>query len=86
MWKWISNRLYQVTSGWVALGALILFVLYTVLVLPDQAARSAPDTVNVGSPDLSLTYSTDDLYRMAEAYGEQGRRAYVRARFTFDLV
>jgi hypothetical protein len=23
---------------------------------------------------------------MAEAYGERGRRAYVRARFTFDLI
>lgn len=23
---------------------------------------------------------------MAEAYGESGRQAYIRARFTFDLV
>jgi hypothetical protein len=29
---------------------------------------------------------TDDLYRMAEAYGEEGRRAYIRVRFTFDLI
>jgi hypothetical protein len=30
--------------------------------------------------------SKDDLYRMADAYGEMGRAAYVRVRFTFDLV
>ncbi|MFC2055143.1 SH3 domain-containing protein, partial [Chloroflexota bacterium] len=31
-------------------------------------------------------YSAQNLYHMAEAYGEQGRGAYVRARFTFDLI
>ena len=39
-----------------------------------------------GSPDTSLFYSTADLSRMAEAYGEQGRQAYIHARFTFDLL
>jgi hypothetical protein len=35
---------------------------------------------------LSFYYGADDLYRMAEAYGEQGRAEYIRARFTFDLI
>jgi hypothetical protein len=35
---------------------------------------------------MSLTYTPSDLYQMAEQYGEQGRAAYIRARFTFDLV
>jgi hypothetical protein len=43
-------------------------------------------THGAGSPDTSFFYSTDDLYRMADAYGEMGRAAYVRVRFTFDLV
>lgn len=86
MWRQISDRLYRVTNGWIALAALIVFVLFTALVLPGQAAQAEAETAGAGSPDLSLWYSPADLYRMAEAYGEQGRRAYVRARFTFDLI
>lgn len=86
MWRQISDRLYRVTNGWIALAALIVFVLFTALVLPGQAAQAEGETADAGSPDLSLWYSPGDLYRMAEAYGEQGRRAYVRARFTFDLI
>jgi hypothetical protein len=41
---------------------------------------------DVGSPDLSFFYSPADLYRMAEAYGPPGRRAYIRQRFTFDVA
>jgi hypothetical protein len=40
----------------------------------------------VETPDLSFLYSVNDLYEMAESYGEQGRSDYVKARFTFDLV
>lgn len=33
-----------------------------------------------------VDYSAKELYQMAEAYGAEGRSAYIRARFTFDLV
>ncbi len=64
--------------------ALVIFLLFTALVLPKQAANA--DAAGAGSPDLSLIYSADDLYRMAEAYGPAGRTDYIRARFTFDLI
>jgi hypothetical protein len=35
---------------------------------------------------MSLTYTVEDLYEMAESYGEEGRRYYIIMRFTFDLV
>ena len=38
------------------------------------------------SPDLSFFYTPADLYTMAETYGDQGRREYITARFTFDLI
>jgi hypothetical protein len=82
--KHISDRLYQVSTGWVTLAALVIFMAFTALVLPSQAASA--DELGEGTPDLSLYYSPADLYRFAESYGEQGRRAYVRARFTFDLI
>lgn len=82
----VSEWLHRVSQGWVVLGALALFALFVAFVLPGQSSRAAMDSAGAGSPDMSILYSPSDLYRMAEAYGEAGRRAYVRARFTFDLV
>lgn len=79
---WLRERS---TVPVVALAAAA-FVLFAVLVLPAESARADRFSGGEGSPDLSLVYSSAGLYRMAEAYGEEGRREYVRARFTFDLV
>lgn len=86
MGKRISNWLSRVSRGWVALAALAIFLLFSALVLPNQAARSEAESGDAGSPDMSLFYTPAELYRLAEAYGAQGREAYIRARFTFDLV
>jgi hypothetical protein len=76
----------RVSTGWVALSALLIFLLFSALVLPQQAKKAEQETGNSDSPDTSFFYSANDLYRMAESYGEPGRHAYVRARFSFDLV
>lgn len=81
-----SDWLRTVSTGWVALVALAIFVLFSALVLPGQSTTAEGVAGDAGSPDMSFFYTPDDLYQMAEAYGEEGRRAYVRARFTFDLV
>jgi hypothetical protein len=86
MLRKLSDLIHRVSNGWVALSTLILFLLFTALVLPGQAAKAEMDSGGAGSPDTSFYYTANDLYRMAEAYGEDGRRAYVRARFTFDLI
>jgi hypothetical protein len=82
----LSNWLRRVSTGWVVGLALVIFLLFSALVLPRQAATAEQTAGDIGSPDLSLYYSADDLYQMAAAYGPEGRKAYVRARFTFDLV
>ena len=86
MGKRFSSWVHRVSKGWVALLALAIFLAFTALVLPDQSARARKDSGNAGSPDTSFFYAPDDLYRMAEAYGQSGREAYVRARFTFDVA
>jgi len=86
MCKRLSDWLHRVSNSWVTLSALAIFLLFSALVLPRQAARAEQDTEDAGSPDMSFYYSADDLYEMAEAYGEEGREAYVRARFTFDMI
>jgi hypothetical protein len=86
MAKRISEWMRQVSTGPVTLLALAVFVAFSAWVLPQQAARAAEAAGGAGTPDMSLFYSPGDLYRWAEAYGASGRQAYVRARFTFDLV
>lgn len=86
MWKRISVFLTRVSNGWVALTALVIFGLFIGLVLPLQSAQARAGMPGAGSPDMSLLYSADDLYRMAQTYGEPGRAFYIRARFTFDLI
>ena len=83
----ISRWLYRISTGWVALAALIVFALFGAFVLPAQSEAAGDErTSEAGSPDVSLWYSPAELYRMAEAYGPEGRRAYIRARFSFDVA
>jgi hypothetical protein len=82
----LSEWMIRVSSGKLSMFMLAVFIAFTVVVLPRQAARAAERAAGIGSPDSSFVYSTEDLYRMASAYGEAGRRDYVLERFTFDLV
>ncbi|MFN2236402.1 MAG: hypothetical protein ACK2U1_19410 [Anaerolineales bacterium] len=82
----ISSWLFKISNGWVALTGLTIFVLFSVLILPAQSSQADEISGETGSPDMSFFYSSQNLFNMAEAYGEQGRTDYIRARFTFDLV
>jgi hypothetical protein len=86
MLRRLSYQFQQYSQGWVALLALIIFLLFTILVLPAQASQAKRVSGGAASPDTSFYYTADDLYQMAEAYGAGGRQAYIQARFTFDLV
>ena len=50
----ISDWLRRASSGWVALIALVVFVLFTALVLPRQAASAERSAAEAGTPDLSF--------------------------------
>ncbi len=82
----LSRWLYKISSGWATLIALAIFLAFSVTVLPDQSAKAEEYSQGVGGPDTSLFYSAEDLYNMAEVYGESGRVEFVHARFTFDLA
>lgn len=89
--KRLSSWLTKKSSGWLSLLAVLVFVLFTALVLPGQASTAESNRLDangqaVGSPDTSLYYSAEQLYRIAETYGLEGRQAYIRARFTFDVI
>ncbi len=82
----ISKFFYSISSGLITLTALGIFIAFTATVLPQQAQKAEVYSADAGSPDSSFFYSKADLYRMAEAYGEAGRDAYIRARFSFDVI
>ncbi len=82
----VAGRLAHGVRGWMAIAAVVLFVVFTAIVLPAQAAAGAFYTVRYAAPDTSVWYSPDDLYAAAQAWGTEGRAAYVWARVTFDVV
>ena len=86
MWVKLSHWLHKISAGWLTLAGLAIFLLFTALVLPGQSAQAEEASQGADTPDLSFYYSIDDLYDMAETYGEEGRQAYIKARFTFDLL
>lgn len=65
--------------------SLLIFMSFIIFVLPQEAAKSEAFGLT-DSIDTSFYYSSSDLYRTAENYGEQGRAFYIRQRFTFDLI
>ncbi|MFQ5435943.1 MAG: hypothetical protein ACE5FD_13795, partial [Anaerolineae bacterium] len=79
----ISEGLHWLATGWVTLAGVVVFVLFVSLVLPRVAGGGAAD---VDTPDLMLFYAADRLYQVAEALGADGRTAYIRVRFTFDVA
>jgi hypothetical protein len=66
------------------LSTFVVFVLFIVIVLPGEAAKSAALGLE-GSPDTSFFYTADQLYDTCEQYGEAGRSFYIEQRFSFDL-
>lgn len=82
----LSDGLQKISKTWLMLASLLLMIGFMIFVLPAQAADAALESGSERSPDTSLYYSPEDLYQMAEEYGENGRQAYIQARWTFDLV
>ena len=82
----LSKWLIKQSKGWLVLVSLAVFALFMAFVLPDQAAKADEYARGSGSPDTSMFYTPAELFHLAELYGEAGRQAYVRARFSFDLA
>ena len=84
--KKLSAFFYRVSTGWVALIALAVFLAFSILTLPKQNAMTAIYSKGLGGPDTSLFYNGSQLLQMAEVYGEEGRAAFITARWGFDLA
>jgi hypothetical protein len=81
-----SNWIVKYSTGWLTIFAVTFFVLFSVLSLPGQNAIAQKYSNGMGSPDTSMFYNGVSLYSLASTYGEEGRSAYLHARWTFDLA
>jgi hypothetical protein len=83
--KKIIANIVNKTNAIIVLLSLIIFMSFIIFILPQEAAKSEAFGL-MESIDTSFIYTADDLYRIAESYGEEGRAFYIRQRFTFDLI
>jgi hypothetical protein len=84
MKKFIA-KIVNKTNAITVVLSLLIFMSFIIFVLPQEAAKSKEFGL-MESIDTSFTYSANDLYRIADSYGVEGRVFYIRQRFTFDLV
>jgi hypothetical protein len=77
---------YRISTGWVVLGGLLIFLVFSSLTLPVESTRMDAYSKGLGSPDTSLFYDSKMLLQMADLYGETGRAAFLKARWGFDLA
>jgi len=84
--KQLSSWCYRAVNCPVLVAAVIIFVFFLVVVLPGMAGGLSELAGTDVSPDTSFIYSAEELYGMAEMYGEEGRSYYIYSRFTFDLI
>jgi len=84
--KKFSSWLNKVSVWWVALLFMLLFLTFTVTEVVSQSEISAEYQGDAGSVDLSFWYTADDVFNMAEDYGQEGRDAYILARYSFDVI
>lgn len=82
----ICDFMIEKSTKKVMIISTIVFVLFMILVLPRVSSYTEGVTGSSSSPDTSLIYSSDDLFDLAEAYGEEGRNAYIVLRLTFDVI
>lgn len=84
--KGLSEWLIRKSKPIVAFTALVIFAVFIILVLPAQPKIGVTEDFDPGYPDMSFWYTPDHLYDIAEAYGIEGRAAYVRMRYRFDII
>ena len=84
--KKLSGWLTRISKPWLVIAVLVIFVLFLIFILPAQPKIGVTENHDPGYPDLAFWYSTSQLYDIAEIYGPEGRMAYVRMRYRFDLV
>jgi len=84
--KKLSNKLYRVVNNKILIISIAVFVLFLAIAAPLASNYMDKITDGAPAPDTTFDYEAEDLLKMAQDYGPEGRRAYILMRFTFDLA
>lgn len=82
----IYNFLNKISSVPLLIIFLFFFIICIGYVLPKQKAGSEVYTRGAGSIGLSFFPMPDKVYKIAEAYGDYGRKDYIKVLLTYDLL
>jgi hypothetical protein len=65
---------------------IAVIIVFLLLILPGESEKASEYTPEGNSFDTSLFYRGNSVYERIASYGEDGRSAYIHARWTFDLI
>lgn len=86
MFRKISNALYRHANGRGLLLFLALMLLFATVIVPTAQNKLLGYSNGVDLVDLLFAYTPETVYRMIEAYGEEGRPYYRDFAMSFDLA
>jgi len=84
--RYLAQFLKRLSTGPMVVVATIIFVVFITSILPGEKAKMDTYAGEVGTIDLSFFPLPDQVYAMAEAYGEDGRHKYIVSRVSLDIV
>ncbi len=82
----LAQFLKKISTGPMVVAATIIFAVFITSILPGQKAKMDTYAGEVGTIDLSFFPLPDQVYAMAEAYGEDGRNKYIVSRVSLDIA
>ena len=80
----ISKLLTRISTPPLVTTYFVFALVVMAFIIPRFSALI--NTLPSGLPDQLFYYDADKLGQMAQAYGEHGRRLYVRSALTYDLA
>lgn len=86
MQKSLNNWFVKNAKGWLILVFMVLFLLFSLVVMPFGKSWLGGNPPDVGSIDLTFGASPASLFNKVEAYGTQGRYVYRIFALTADIV
>jgi len=78
--------IYNKVTGKQTIVIVVIFLLFTSIVLPYIAGLTTRLIGVSESPDTGFGLTLNDLYFIRSEYGAYGRKVYIIMRYTFDIV
>lgn len=86
MLRKFSKTIQRISTGWVVISLLLLFILTVAVIFPFFSRLLNVPEEGVESIDTQFYYPPDRLYEIMDDYGEQGRQGYAISHITADLI